>query len=934
MRPLKLTMTAFGPYAEKTVIDFRELDHGVYLITGDTGAGKTTIFDAIVFALYGEGSGSGRSSEMFHSDYVDKFTDTVVELEFLCRKKEYRLIRTIHYKKKREDKSAGAISKNAVLYIDGEAPVEKETAVNAKVTELLGLDEKQFRQIVMLAQGEFRKFLESKSDAREQILGKLFDNRSFVDFQERLKMAAEEFRKEREEKERQLRFCLSDELTLEELKLRTEAQDSQKKALEEKIAGENTAIEALQKKLVTAEKYCEKKKELARAEKSYEAVAAAIGEKYALRAALEKEKQEAEKNLPLIDKLKVQIQNIQQCSEDYKRLEKLSKEHEQILKNLEICQNRKKEAEEKQQRGLSKQEKMRMTLETLKNVEIEITKAEHELEKQELEKRQLFELKERLQKDFRQRKELSLKQERWRRQQADYETAAGSYMEKNRMFLAAQAGILAESLRGDIKKCGRGVCPVCKTTVGRDQFLRLAKIEKPVSTKEDVERAREIMEDAQKRASEYAKDCEVLKNAIEMNKNDTWNLAGTLFGKPIQWETLIQPESIESKIDEQTKLYEDKQIRRNDWKKKLEEKKALEKELLELERFLEDAKNRLEEYQHLLSRQEKACAVVETEMEALRKGLAFASADKAKEQQLLLENRKHNLEDAVMSAEKSFNDCREELSNLKGQQETLLIQKENLAKAMDRAVKEDRWLEEYREGRITAAAFESELKKRQEAKKALETEREEILVLLENNRNSLKAAGRLQKELDETADAYENLWKLSALANGQSGEGGKYSFSRYVLGTFFEEIIEQANVHLDRMTGGKYELLRQEEAGRKNESAGLGMAVFDAYTGEIRQTASLSGGESFQVSLSLALGLSDVVRSRSAGYTLDTMFIDEGFGSLDEQALEQAMEVLQEISGDSRQIGIISHVGKLSENISQKIYVKRGPKGSSVRIEK
>ena len=442
------------------------------------------------------------------------------------------------------------------------------------------------------------------------------------------------------------------------------------------------------------------------------------------------------------------------------------------------------------------------------------------------------------------------------------------------------------------------------------------------------------MEEAQECASEYAKDCEVLKNAIEMSKNDTWNLAWNLIEDTVQWETLIQPAYVESKIAEQTKLYEDKQIKQNKWKKKLEEKKALEKKLSEIERSLEAVKSNLEECHRLFSEQEKACAVAETEMKTLRKGLTFPSGEKAKEQQFLLENRKRNLEEAVLRAEKNFNDCREELSNLKGQQETLLLQKESLRSALDSAVKAERWLEEYRGGQITAEAFESELKNRQETKKALEKEREGLLVLLENSRNSLKTVRKLQRELDETKNAYEDLWKLSALANGQSGEGGKYSFSRYVLGTFFEEIIEQANVHLDRMTGGKYELLRQEEAGRKNESAGLGMVVFDAYTGETRQTASLSGGESFQVSLSLALGLSDVVRSRSAGYTLDTMFIDEGFGSLDEQALEQALEVLQEISGDSRQIGIISHVGKLSENISQKIYVKRSPKGSSVHITK
>ena len=136
------------------------------------------------------------------------------------------------------------------------------------------------------------------------------------------------------------------------------------------------------------------------------------------------------------------------------------------------------------------------------------------------------------------------------------------------------------------------------------------------------------------------------------------------------------------------------------------------------------------------------------------------------------------------------------------------------------------------------------------------------------------------------------------------------------------------------MTGGKYELIRRQEAERKNESAGLGMVIYDAYTGEKRDTASLSGGESFQVSLSLALGLSDVVRSHSGGVAIETMFIDEGFGSLDEQSLDQAMAVLKELSGDSRQIGIISHVGKLSENITQKIYVKRSPKGSTVHMIK
>ena len=257
MRPLKLSMTAFGPYAETTIIDFRELNQGVYLITGDTGAGKTTIFDAIVFALYGEGSGSGRTSEMFHSDYVDKFTDTEVELEFSCGDKEYKILRTIHYKKKRGG-GVGSSSKNAVLYCGEAQPIEKETSVNAKVTEILGLDEKQFRQIVMLAQGEFRKFLESKSDAREQILGKLFDHRIYVDFQNRLKTAADELKREREDQEREITFYLNGELTVEQLQERVSAFEEKWMVLEKRLEEENVRKEQFQNKQQTLKKYREK----------------------------------------------------------------------------------------------------------------------------------------------------------------------------------------------------------------------------------------------------------------------------------------------------------------------------------------------------------------------------------------------------------------------------------------------------------------------------------------------------------------------------------------------------------------------------------------------------------------------------------------------------------------------------------------------------
>ena len=297
-----------------------------------------------------------------------------------------------------------------------------------------------------------------------------------------------------------------------------------------------------------------------------------------------------------------------------------------------------------------------------------------------------------------------------------------------------------------------------------------------------------------------------------------------------------------------------------------------------------------------------------------------------------LEIRVQTLENQISETERRTIRCREEISNLQGQQKTLSLHKEEIRGSIEVILAAEGWLTSCEDCQGMIGSLEKELTEKRTLRTTLEKEREGLLILLEKCKNALKMITELQEELKRTESAYQNLGKLSAIANGQSGEGGKYSFSRYVLGTFFEEIIEQANYHLNHMTGGKYELIRKAEADRKNESAGLGMVIFDAYTGEQRDTASLSGGESFQVSLSLALGLSDVVRSHSGGYTLDTMFIDEGFGSLDEQALDQAMEVLQELSGDSRQIGIISHVGKLSENISQKIYVQRSPKGSSIQI--
>lgn len=931
MKPLKLAMTAFGPYAEKTVIDFRELKQGVYLITGDTGAGKTMIFDAIVFALYGVGSGSGREDGMFHSDYVDKFVDTEVELLFSNRNKEYRVIRTIHYKKKRGG-GVGSISKNALLYCEGESVIEKETAVNAKVTEILNLDDKQFRQIVMLAQGEFRKFLESKSDAREQILGKLFDNRIYVDFQIRLKTAADQLRVEREEKEREIRFYLSDGSTVDELEQGMAEAVERKKQLEKKIRHAQKEIDALQKKKQIVLGYCEKQNELKAVEENYSMILNKLESAMTLCRQLEIQKKDDEKKFLAIDQLKNRIRELEIFINDFETLEKKLQQLKEVSGELQKVEKSQREIRDKIHITEQTKQAAWEQVNVLKNIEVEIANLGHEtkLQKQKIE--QMSDIKNRLLYLNTQKETLAKKKEFLLKKEKEFELAAEEYVKTNQLFLAGQAGILAKELYENVEKNGAASCPVCGSIVNRVCEQHFAKTENQVPTQGAVNKAREQMELKQTEASECAKNYAVLSQTCDYNKEEILEKVKEVLGAEITIGLLEDQNYLENCMEEQKKLWNKVQESLEELNGKAKEKQKCEKQIQECDSLLQDFSLHLEKCKDSCVELEKKYAVISREAEVLKEKTSHTSKIQAVEEKRELQINIRRFEEEVKRAEREMNQCLLNIGTLQGQEKTLLQQKNNTKESVEKLLTEHCWLNQSESCDHLLEELETGLQEQMSAKGSLESEREPALILLENRRNALNRIKELRKELNKTENAYQNLWRLSLLANGQSGEGGKYSFSRYVLGTFFEEIIEQANYHLNQMTGGKYELIRQQEAGRKNESAGLGMIVFDAYTGERRETASLSGGESFQVSLSLALGLSDVVRNHSGGCTLETMFIDEGFGALDEQTLDQAMNVLHELSGDTRQIGIISHVGKLSENISQKIYVKKTPKGSCVKM--
>lgn len=925
MRPLQLTMTAFGPYAEKTTIDFRKLDQGVYLICGDTGSGKTTIFDAIVFALYGEGSGSGRSSEMFHSDYVDKFTDTEVELIFSCGEKEYRILRNIHYKKKRGG-GIGGITKQAVLYCGQEEPLEKETAVNEKVTEILGLDEKQFRQIVMLAQGEFRKFLESKSDAREQILGKLFDHRIYVDFQNRLKMAAEKLRQEREVCEQEIRFCTAEAGSEEALEERTKEAAKEKEAAEELLQEEHEILEKLQSRKQILQLYEKKQEEALQCGQMLKELLEKDSEERKKLKSLEEQKAVNDQKLPELEQWKLRIRELEKCMEAYERIRGLKEKLEKNLEKLEHTRQRSQEIAKELEKCLEEQKQQKEQLETYKDTEVLAAKAEHGLLEEEERRKRLSLLKERMGKIVVLEKELEKEKDLLAEKNAQFEMTGQVFFAQYRHFLAGQAGIFAKELTERLKEQKEVTCPVCGSTVTKAQQSHFALAEEGVPTQQQVDQAKSQMEAAQTLAMEQAKRCEVKNQAIAMEQQEALKNAQTFFEDRISLEELHRPEMLEQlERAQEVRCREKKEVLKQ-YQAAVLQKKALEKrreKSTEYEKTLEKA---LDQCKKDLGDLEKACAVAEKEVETIRGGLLTDLKEDAEQE---LKMRKLHLgqsEKSFRQTEEALQQVKVILGNIQGQIKTVELQKQAAQASLEK-LREENAL-----GEIYLAELQTEIREHELKKRDLEEQREEAVLLWNSFEKSRKKAEELRRELNKTEKAYLVLSELSSLANGQSGEGGKYSFSRYVLGTFFEEILSQANAHLNRMAGGKYELIRKEEADRKNESAGLGMLIYDAYTGEQRDTASLSGGESFQVSLSLALGLSDVVRSHSGGFTLDTMFIDEGFGSLDEQALDQAMAVLQELSEGSRQIGIISHVNKLSENIMQKIVVKKTPKGSSVQV--
>lgn len=1264
MKPIRLTISAFGPYAKKTELDFTRLGgQGLYLITGVTGAGKTTIFDAIAYALYGEASGDARRADMFRSKYADKETPTYVELVFEYSGKQYTIRRNPGYlrPKKRGEGFTEQKEEAVLTFPDERQPVTQSRAVTKAVTELIGLDRKQFGQIAMIAQGDFQKLLLAGTEERVGIFRQIFHTGVYQMIQKSLADGAKEQRKGYDELKRSIcqdmdgMICgedspaavklkelgkekfegrIGDGLTLlEELcgedrkileNLEGEIRERERQIAEEdrriegihKIREQRETLEKTQARLNEempglrqAGETCEKAKEDAKAKEGLARQIQELTESLELferlkneqaedqkeeerirqeklcAEDLEKQRQSLEQTLmtdreqlktlegtetllekarKLLEDLKEAEQILEKGEREQDRITERKKQEETAQKDLKEREDRLKEAEEtrvqeqetlrdaagkelecrhqkekaqerlsvfrtlsgQRKEGKERKEKLcaglelskkqaeeqadalvrlRDEQERLSGSDVEILRLEKREQELSEEDKVLRELEQTLKQLEEHRKKLSEARQNYQTAVLEKERAESDCRKLERLFLDAQAGMLARELKEE------EACPVC----GSKHHPHPAAIPPKAPERETLEQERarlEKMQAAAERLSENAghlteeeeklkgivdekvrqmfgtaaegegipqklirekkarlrEEAEKIKGekkealrksernqqlknqipvkerekneaeeAYQMARKEAAAAEAQLLEKDRQWETAVAGMEFPDGMRNETEMEADLVRRLEQHRKQLKlagakkkrfdeltrqetaekiEKEALQEAIAEnkermagllgqekhlREQLAADTRKasavfrQAEEFLQTLSdcgaslkeayppaasvpedawgqmtgRIEEMLArcrrSLERELEQIQRDLARKERLKReipeKEKQLKnLGERQNETERSITRSEEKRKGIKEKIAELTGKlraerkedvQEKILekeAEKERLEKELEQAEQiyaacrkrvegllgEVRVLKEQLERAGEDGMFsEEEARERKEKlsreKEGLAAQRDEKMAAVRTNERICSNVKAKQKEITEVEERYKWMEALSKTANGDLYQKPKIKFETYVQMTCFDRILRRTNLRLLAMSCGQYELERTREAEDLRSGAGLELCVIDHYNGSRRSVKTLSGGETFQASLSLALGLSDEIQSNAGGVRLDSMFVDEGFGSLDEEALSQAMDALSRLTEGSRLVGIISHVNELKDRIEKKIVVtkRRGAQG-------
>lgn len=917
MRPVELTISAFGAYSGLVTLDMDKLGkNGLYLITGDTGSGKTTIFDAITFALYGSASGDGRESEMLRSKYADDKTPTFVQLVFSYGDKTYTVKRSPEYSRPAKKGDGFVLQKSEVELTKPDGSViTKLRDADREICDILHLSRSQFMQISMIAQGAFLKLLHASTEERVKIFREIFKTEKYEILTEKLKAESRRLYDECSAYKARTAIHFANVILPENspyLDLIT--------AVRELRATDEDGLSALDGVIAEDEKLKDGLiSERLKNENKLSEVNGLIDRqtnRVKLGDELEKLRVCLAKRKMCLDEVVEKKANVGKISEELKELKETTTRIEtqlsdyDKLKGLNLDEKKTADAYAQKLGEIETEDSLSHTCRDncerlngrIKELRILISEAAQvggrikSLTEKLAGIDKIAKSSEALEKNL---KSLANKQSTLREKLEKAELADKEYNAKNRTFLLEQAGILAEGLEDGEP------CPVC----GSLKHPRLARKSEGAPSEAELNSAMEMADKLQKEAAELSRECAVLRGNTEQERVRLSELMSEIFGTEKVDEDFMsaERERLCAELGECIKREDSIDLARKE---------------------LPEAEEKRDEEQRMAERAAISSSRLRAEAEALK-------------------TRREDCErQAEQLSEYLIFDTKEQAENRINDNKVRIAELENLISTLD---------EEHRkqelEYRGESALFEEKAKEFEkiqpmdvnllaEKKKELEARSGELSVQLEatgarliTNKTARDGIISLTEELAAKEARYVPVKALASAAGGDNLLGGKMKLETYIQTAYFDSIIRRANIRLMVMTEGRYELKRNRQGDNRSQS-GLDLNVIDHYNGSERSVKSLSGGESFMASLSLALGLSDEVQSEAGGIHLDTLFVDEGFGSLDSDALSLAVRALSSLADGNRLVGIISHVGELKEKIDKQIIVtKHGNGSSTARIE-
>ena len=914
MRPITLTVSAFGPYAGKTVVDFDKLgEEGLYLITGDTGAGKTTLFDAILYALYGKTTNDKRDANALRNTGASVGTPTYVEMVFQYRDETYTIKRNPEYERPSQ-RGDGTTTESAAVefHLPDGTVVTRNKEVSAKIEELLGIDADQYTKIAMIAQGDFLKILRAETKERQEIFRKIFGTEHFNRFTKTLLDRKNIAKQKYDETDRHIREELArinqgglPEEEREEIQAMEPGMDLLDKLIElDEQAGDNLA----NNKNKLTEQLEEETRQIGIAEQQETARNQLVEQQAKLgpaqnrvkttKEALELEEAKAE----TVKKSEEEAIAIKEQLPRYDRVEAL-------LTAIRDSKNTSSQMEGYLNEGAAKQDTLTQELESAKDEQTSLGDAAVNLanlaaEETEVNRQnqQVQELEGAIHKvDVAETAKVAA-DEKYQSAALAAAEAEDAYHRAYVAFLSGQAGILAEELQEGT------ACPVC----GSCDHPHPAVKPENTPSEDKVNELREANTQASKTESDLRTLAVAAKTEVDSAQQEATEKGIALFGPEIPedfWAGQIR-EKKQSLQAAKTSLEAKKQ--------ELREKQT---RLEELKERIPKMVSELEELKGLLGKAKEKKAAADatvlantTELEAAREGL-LETKSAAEEKISKLDVFVQEAKEKKAAAEKNYQNALQSLAEIEASITTL---KEQV-------------------GAKPTENLEALRAKQSETKTNLEEARdkdEQCRTRLSENKACRENLKKLQKEEETRRATLKTITTLYDTAAGTGVGNDKLTLETYVQQAYFDRVIEKANLRLLRMTGRQFEFVRRTEAINGRAKFGLDLDVIDYHSGAQRPANGLSGGESFVASLALALGLSDEVQEANGGVKLDTLFVDEGFGTLDGQYLEQTMNALSDLASQNHLVGIISHVEGLERRIDKQIVVTKDSNGcSSVKIK-